>query len=66
MEGFTSINAGLTYVSSNQKWEISAYGKNLSDKRAIIGGFGVDAFGSTDIRYTDPRIMYLSLKYMMD
>ena len=66
VKGFTSINAGLTYVSSNQKWEISAYGKNLSDKRAIIGGFGVDAFGSTDIRYTDPRIMYLSLKYMMD
>ena len=66
VDGFTTVNAGLTYISSDQKWEISAYGKNLSDKRSIIGGFGVDAFGSTDVRYSDPRIMYLGLKYMTD
>jgi len=62
-DGFTTYNAGITYITTDAKWEFSVFGRNLSDKRVINGGFGVDAFGTTTAAYTPPRTYYASIKY---
>ncbi len=62
-DGFTTYNAGITFISSDSKWEFSVFGRNLSDERVINGGFGVDAFGTTTAAYTAPRTYYASVKY---
>ncbi len=62
-DGFTTYNAGLSFISADARWEFSVFGRNLSDERAISGGFGVDAFGITTVSYTAPRTYYASVKY---
>jgi iron complex outermembrane receptor protein len=62
-DGFTTYNAGITFVTSDDRWEFSVFGRNLSDERVINGGFGVDAFGTTTAAYTAPRTYYASIKY---
>ena len=61
--GFTTYNAGISFVSPGEHWEFSVYGRNLGDKRVINGGFVVDVFGATDVSYTAPRRYFLSVKY---
>ncbi len=60
---YTLYNAGVSYTSPNEKWELGVFGRNLSDKREIRGGFGVDAFGTTTVSFTEPRRFFVSLKY---
>ena len=62
-DSFTTINAGITYISADGQWELGVYGRNLSDEREIVGGFVVDAFGSTDVAFTPPRRYFVSVKY---
>jgi len=62
-DGFTTYNAGVTFVTADDRWEFSVFGRNLSDEREINGGFGVDAFGTTTAAYTAPRTYYASIKY---
>ena len=61
--GFATINAGVTYVTADGDWEIGVFGRNLGDEREVIGGFVVDAFGSTDVPFTEPRRWFASVKY---
>ena len=60
---YTIINAGISYISSDDKWEFGVFGRNLGDTREIRGGFGVDAFGNTTVSFTEPRRFFVSLKY---
>ncbi|MFK7976420.1 MAG: TonB-dependent receptor [Halioglobus sp.] len=62
-DGYILYNGGLTYVTADEKWEVGVFGRNLSDKREIRGGFGVDAFGTTTVSFTEPRRFFISLKY---
>lgn len=62
-DGFTTYNAGITFITSDGKWEMGVFGRNLSDERVINGGFGVDFFGTTTAAYTPPRTYYASIKY---
>ncbi len=62
-DSYTIYNAGVSYVTANDKWEISVFGRNLGDKRENRGGFGVDAFGTTTVSYTEPRRYFISFKY---
>ena len=61
--GYTIYNAGISYKTADDKWEIGLFGRNLGDKREIRGGFGVDAFGTTTVSFTEPRRYFVSLKY---
>ena len=61
--GFAIFNAGVTYVTRTGDWEVGVYGRNLGDEREVIGGFVVDAFGSTDVPFTEPRRWFVSVKY---
>lgn len=62
-DAYTLYNAGVTYISADDKWEFSAFARNLTDKREIRGGFGVDAFGNTTVSFTEPRRFFFSVKY---
>ncbi|MEM1110688.1 MAG: TonB-dependent receptor [Pseudomonadota bacterium] len=62
-DSYTIYNAGITYISGNENWEVSVFGRNLGDKREIIGGFGVNAFGTTTVSFTEPRRFFVSLRY---
>ncbi len=62
-DSYTTYNAGITWTSPNENWQISAYGKNLSDEREINGGFAVDAFGTTDVSTLPPRMYFASVRY---
>lgn len=63
-DGFTTMNAGVTYKLRGSSWEIGIYGRNLTDEREIIGGFGVDAFGSTDVAFNEPRKVFATIRYL--
>ncbi|MCZ6828433.1 MAG: TonB-dependent receptor, partial [Gammaproteobacteria bacterium] len=62
-DSYTVYNAGITYISPNENWQVSAYGRNLGDEREINGGFSVDAFGTTDVSTLPPRMYFLTVKY---
>lgn len=62
-DGYTIYNAGISYLTADEKWEVSVFGRNLGDEREITGGFGVDAFGNTTVSYTEPRRYFVSLTY---
>jgi len=61
---FATVNAGVTYRLPGGSWELGVYGRNLTDKREIIGGFGVDAFGSTDVAFNEPRKVFATIRYL--
>jgi iron complex outermembrane receptor protein len=62
-DSYTIYNAGINYTTADNKWELAVFGRNLGDNREIRGGFGVDAFGTTTVSYTEPRRYFISLKY---
>lgn len=62
-DAYTLINGGITYITEDEKWEVGVFGRNLSDKREIRGGFGVDVFGTTTVSFTEPRRFFFSIKY---
>ena len=62
-DSYTVYNAGITYLSPDGNWQVSAYGKNLGDEREINGGFSVDAFGTTDVSTLPPRMYFLTVRY---
>lgn len=33
------LNAAISYVSANDKWQLSIFGKNITDERYIVSGF---------------------------
>lgn len=62
-DSYILYNAGITYITVDEKWEFGVFGRNLDDTREIRGGFGVDAFGNTTVSYTEPRRFFINLKY---
>ncbi|GAB3278805.1 TonB-dependent receptor [Parahaliea aestuarii] len=64
-DGFATWNAGLIYSTSDNRWQFALHGRNLGDEREIVGGFGVDAFGITNVAYTAPRRYYASVRYQL-
>ncbi|MDX1735441.1 MAG: TonB-dependent receptor [Halioglobus sp.] len=62
-DSYTIYNAGITYVSADNHWEFGVFGRNLGDEREIRGGFGVDAFGTTTVSFTEPRRDFASVRY---
>lgn len=63
-DSFTTVNAGVTWVSPSRQWELGVHARNLTDKREIVGGFVVDAFGLTDVAFTEPRQVLATVKYL--
>ncbi len=62
-DAYTIYNAGVSYITADGNWELGVFGRNLGDKREIRGGFGVDAFGTTTVSFTEPRRYFFSVRY---
>ncbi len=62
-DSHTIYNAGISYITADDKWEFGVFGRNLGDEREIRGGFGVDFFGTTTVSYTEPRRYFASVRY---
>jgi len=64
-DSYSLIDAHITFVRAGDAWEVSVFGKNLSDERYITSGF---ANGLTQGRVTAnpgrPREWGLSFKYV--
>ena len=39
-DGYHLLDLGLTWISADAHWELSAFGKNVTDERYIVAGFG--------------------------
>ena len=62
--GFALVNAVISYETGDGQWRISAYGRNLGDKRYISHGFDLsDSLGYQLGYYGDPRTYGLSIRY---
>lgn len=64
-DSFVTWNAGVIYTTEDSRWQFALHGRNLGDEREIVGGFGVDAFGITNVAYTPPRRYYASIRYQL-
>ena len=62
-DSYTIYNAGITYITADDKWEFGVFGRNLGDEREIRGGFNVNFFGTTTVSYTEPRRYFASVRY---
>ncbi len=62
-DSYMLYNAGIAYTSADGHWEFGVFGRNLGDEREIRGGFGVDAFGTTTVSFTEPRRYFASVRY---
>jgi iron complex outermembrane receptor protein len=38
-DGYHLLDLGLTYFSENEKWEVSVFGRNVTDEQYIVSGF---------------------------
>ena len=61
-DGFSLFNARLTYVAPEERWEVSAFARNLFDKRYIVNGVSGGAFGLSEAAVGRPREYGLSLR----
>jgi outer membrane receptor protein involved in Fe transport len=63
-KGYALLDARIAVATTDNKWEFSVIGKNLTDKLYAVGGLGVPFFGATSIMKAngDPRIVVFSIK----
>ena len=62
--GYTLLDAGLVWTSSDRKLQIGLHGRNLSDKRYKVAGYNFSGFFNTVTTfYGDPRTVRLTLGY---
>jgi outer membrane receptor for ferric coprogen and ferric-rhodotorulic acid len=62
-ESYTTFDARLSLFAASDRWELSAWGKNLSDKaiKADVGGTGS---GTSDLAiYRQPRSFGVDFRY---
>jgi len=61
---YTLVGARLAWQSLDSKWEVAAFGRNLTDERYKTVGFEASDFGGwTQIGYGEPRWFGASLSY---
>jgi len=62
-KGFSLFNARITYVAPDGKWEIAAFGTNLTDQIYIVSGAAdKPSFASAEATYARPREWGINLK----
>jgi iron complex outermembrane receptor protein len=62
--GYGLVNARLGFVTTDEHWELTLSGSNLSDERYLGNGIAaLDSFGTAEGYYGPPREWALSLQY---
>jgi len=63
-ESYETVNARVTWRSADKLWDISAYGKDLTDNIVKLGGTDVlDGFGHAEAAFTRGREWGISVRY---
>lgn len=66
VRSYTLLNARIAWTTSDNKWELAAFGKNLSDARYRTVGFEASDFGGfSQVGYGEPRWFGVSLGYRL-
>ena len=53
--GYARTDAFMTWTPTAAKWEVQAYGRNLSNKRIIVSASEQPLFGTYVYQFADPR-----------
>ncbi|PLW83307.1 hypothetical protein CWI75_07870 [Kineobactrum sediminis] len=61
-DAYWQFNARSTYMSSAEKWQVSAYVTNITDEIYMTNGVDVRGLGSSEAYYSRPREYGLSFK----
>lgn len=59
----TIVNARASLLSANEDWNVSIWGKNLTDEAVLEQSFIVGFFGITGDLYSPPRTYGISVNY---
>lgn len=60
----TLLDAGISWATADERWEVGVLGKNLSDEQELVSGFnGQQFFGYAEGFYNAPRRYFLTLKF---
>lgn len=63
-DGYTSVNANVSYTTPDEQWEISLYGKNLTDKVFFTQtSDNVKSFGARGVVRNEPRSFGVKVRY---
>lgn len=61
---YTLVDASMTYTSANEKWELSLWGKNLTNE--VYWNSIINLFGTQFTTFAAPRTYGLSITYKMN
>ncbi|HET6629981.1 MAG TPA: TonB-dependent receptor [Woeseiaceae bacterium] len=63
-DGYSLVNARITYTAPGETWELSVFGTNLTDERYITSGVAdVPSFGLVEATWARPREWGATVKY---
>ncbi|KCZ53361.1 hypothetical protein HY29_03830 [Hyphomonas beringensis] len=62
-EAYWIANARLALTPESDRWEVSAFVKNLTDEEYTVDAYDVSDFGFDELVYGDPRTYGISLTY---
>jgi iron complex outermembrane recepter protein len=62
-DGYTLVNARVTFNTANRRWKVSAFVTNLTDARYYISGNTSPSFGLAEVAFGRPREWGLTLGY---
>ncbi len=62
-DGFTLVDAAVTYETKDNRWRITAAGENLTDEAYLIGSFAVGGLRMSSGYFNPPRRLSITLRY---
>ena len=66
-DSYSKVNARLALASADEKWELAAIGKNLTDEKVIVNSFDSAINSNFPLTYvqfiTQPRQLALQATY---
>ncbi len=61
-QAYTLVDSRFSYAPSDGNWEVALFGRNLTDKEYITGGFDIGALGIAAAYYNMPRTYGVEFK----
>ncbi|MBO6527557.1 TonB-dependent receptor [Erythrobacter sp.] len=61
-EAYWLVNARIAIAALDDRWEVAAFAKNLTDRAFVADSFDLAAFGFDELAYGPPRTYGISLR----
>lgn len=62
-DSYTLYNARVSWHSADERWEVAAFGRNLTDEEYMVYGFDLSFFGFHEQMLGSPRSYGIELSY---